>query len=127
MYEQYIGLPHEYGKTDCITLIKSFYSEQLDIQLELPEYKKSKKWMHTLSAQEVDAWALKYAIKTSLTTAQNYDLIIYKSNNLITHFGMFLQPTCMLHVEEHNISKIETLSDFWVSSIHAVYRHERLV
>ena len=129
MYEQYIGLSHEYGATDCITLIQRFYSEQLNIEIQLPRYIKSKKWMYALSAQEVDTWALKYAIKTSLTAAANYDLIVFKSakQNLITHFGMFLMPNRMLHIEERNTSKIEILNTYWISSIYAVYRHECLV
>jgi cell wall-associated NlpC family hydrolase len=129
MLEQYIGLKHEYGKLDCITLIQRFYAEQLNIELQLPYYEKSKKWMYVLSAQSVNDWALKYAIKTTLTSAQNYDLIVFKSEkqSLITHFGMFLLPNTMLHIEEKAFSTITTLSEYWVSSIYAIYRHEQLV
>jgi cell wall-associated NlpC family hydrolase len=129
MYEQYIGLNHEYGKTDCISLIQEFYKKQLNIDFNLPQYTKSKKWMYSLTASQIDEWALKYAIKTTLTKAQNYDLIVFKSakQNIINHFGMFLLPTSMLHIEENSTSKIEMLSDYWVNSIYTIYRHEQLV
>jgi cell wall-associated NlpC family hydrolase len=127
MFESYIGLQHEYGQNDCITLIQRFYAEQLKINFSLPAYTKSKKWMYNLTTSQIDEWALKYAIKTTLTTAHNYDLIVFKSNNLITHFGMFLLPNRMLHIEQGSLSKIETLSDYWINSIYALYRHEQLV
>ena len=129
MYQQYLGLKHEYGSIDCICLIQAFYKQQLGIDIELPLYTKSRKWMYSLTASQIDEWALKYAIKTTLTKAQNYDLIVFKSNkqHIINHFGMFLLPNRMLHVEENSMSKIEMLSDYWINSIYAIYRHEQLV
>jgi len=124
----YIGLNHNYGELDCITLIKFFYEHELGISFDLPDYCKSKRWMYTFTEQELNSWICKYAIKTTLTSAQNYDLIAFKSkNNMINHFAMFLAPASILHVEESSISKIETLSDYWIDSIYAVYRHEQLV
>lgn len=50
----------------------------------------------------VDSWAESCFRKVNLTDAQNYDVITFKSSktNLIIHFGLFLQPTKMLHIEE---------------------------
>jgi len=33
----------------------------------------------------------------------------------------------MLHIEEGGVSRVETLSTYWVEQIHALYRHESLV
>lgn len=124
----YIGLAHEYGKIDCIRLVKNFYENELGITFELPSYSMSKRWLFDFTVQELDNWISKYATKISLTSAQNYDLIAFKSKqNVINHFGMFLLPNSILHIEEHNISKVELLSDYWIDSIYAVYRHEQLV
>lgn len=124
----YIGLEHDYGSVDCITLIKSFYERELSISFTLPVYTRSKRWMLDFSEDELNCWISAYAIKTSLTAAKNYDLIAFKSkNNRIIHFGMFLAPNSMLHVEEGSVSKIDRLSDYWINSIYAVYRHEQLV
>lgn len=127
MIIKYIGLPHKYGKLDCITLIKYFYEQELGVSFDLPDYTHSKRWMYAFDEQELNSWITKYAVKTSLTTAKNYDLIAFKSKKVINHFGMFLAPTSMLHVEENSVSRIETLNDYWVKSIYAVYRHEQLV
>ena len=126
--QQYLGLSHEYGKTDCIRLIKYFYENELNISFDLPEYDKSKRWVRNFNLEQLNYWIAKYAVKISLTSAQNYDLIVFKSkNNVINHFGMFLLPNSMLHIEENNVSKIEMLDDYWIDSIYSVYRHEQLV
>jgi cell wall-associated NlpC family hydrolase len=126
---KYIGLPHRYGRIDCISLIQLFYKEELNLHFDLPAYDSSKRWVLNFTSSCIDDWALKYAIKTSLTDSQNYDLIVFKCNkkHLINHFGMFLMPNRMLHIEENSTSKTETLSDYWISSIYAIYRHKQLV
>ena len=84
--------------------------------------------MH-FSTNSIDRWASVYAVKVRLTEAKNYDVIAFKStkSNLITHFGLFLAPTQMLHIEEGGVSRVETLSEYWIERIHAFYRHESVV
>ena len=81
------------------------------------------------STDNVDGWASTCAVKVKLTEAENYDVIAFKStrSNLIIHFGLFLKPTQMLHIEEGGVSVVETLSDYWVKRIHSLYRHESMV
>ena len=124
----YLGLRHCYGELDCITLIKTFYERELGVSFELPKYDHSNRWVLGFTQQQLNDWISKSAIKTSLTTAKNYDLIAFKSKqNRINHFAMFLAPTSMLHVEEGSSSKIEMLNDNWINLVYAVYRHEQLV
>ena len=77
----------------------------------------------------LDEWAAKYGKKVSLTDAKNYDLISFKSkkSNLLIHFGLYLIPNRMLHVEEGKASQVEQLSDYWLQHLHAIYRHDKLV
>lgn len=125
---KYLGLRHCYGELDCITLIKTFYEQELGISFDIPEYARSNRWMLGFTEHELNSWITKYAIKTSLTAAKNYDLIAFKSKrNTINHFAMFLSPASILHVEEGALSKIETLNDDWIKQIYTVYRHEQLV
>jgi hypothetical protein len=125
----HLGLKHEYGENDCIQLIKSFYVDELNLTFDLPPYPKSRKWMKHFSTDNVDQWASKCAVKVKLTEAQNYDVIAFKSlnSNLVMHFGLFLKPTQILHIEEGGVSRIETLSNYWVKRIYALYRHESMV
>ena len=40
--------------------------------------------------------------KVKLTDAKNYDVMVFKSEKyeLATHFGMYLMPSKLLHIEE---------------------------
>lgn len=129
MVQKYLGFKHEYGNVDCIELIRLFYKNELNIDFSIPSYPPSRKWMKSFSPKSVDEWASTCAIKVHWTDAQDYDVIAFKSDNskLIIHFGLFLKPIKMLHVEEGGVSCIQTLSDYWVTRIHSVYRHEQLV
>jgi cell wall-associated NlpC family hydrolase len=126
---KYIGIAHNYGTSDCITLVKSFYREELGIDIILPEYPKSRKWLKSYSVDFMDSWVSKYTKKVSLTEAKNYDLISFKSkkSNLLTHFGLYIKPNRMLHVEEGKNSQVEQLSDYWLQYLHALYRHDKMV
>lgn len=125
MVQKYLGLTHIYGKIDCIELIRLFYKQELHIDFPLPAYPKSREWMKHFSTNSVDGWASTCAIKVKLTEAENYDVIAFKSDksDLVIHFALFLKPTQMLHIEEGGVSRVETLSDYWVKRIHAFYRH----
>jgi cell wall-associated NlpC family hydrolase len=111
----YLGLQHEYGKVDCIQLVKLVYADALSIDIELPEYEPSKRWSALLPIDYIDAWALKYAKKVDLTSAKNFDLLVFSNNKKthIVHFGLYISPNKMLHIEESGCSKIESLSCYW--------------
>jgi len=129
MVRNYISLPHSYDSVNCITLIKSFYHNELNLQFSLPDYPLSKQWIKEFTTMSIDNWAAQCAKKVSLTNAKDYDVIAFKSEktNLVIHFGMYLMPSKMLHIEEGGISRVETLSDYWVENIHSIYRHDNLV
>jgi len=129
MLLKYLGHKHEYGKFDCIQLVKQFYSAELGVSLDLPPYPHSRLWMREFTTVNFDERATKYGTKVPLTCAKNYDLMVFKSekSNLLTHFGLYIMPNQMLHVEEASTSCIEILSDYWLQQLYAVYRHDSLV
>ena len=129
MVHKYIGIRHSYDEINCITLIKNFYHTELNLQFSLPNYPLSRHWIKEFTTVSIDKWAAQCAKKVSLTNAKDYDVIAFKSEktNLIIHFGMYLMPSKMLHIEEGGISRVETLSDYWIESIHSIYRHDSLV
>ena len=129
MVRDFIGLRHSYDEVNCITIIRNFYYINLGLQFSLPDYPLSKHWIKEFTTMSIDNWAAQCAKKVSLTNAKDYDVIAFKSEktNLVIHFGMYLMPSKMLHIEEGGISCVETLSDYWVESIHSIYRHDSLV
>ena len=129
MVQRYLNIPHEYGTCDCITLISEFYKQEFNIDAVLPKYPHDITWIKKFTPTFIDEQLLRYSVKVSLTDMKNYDVIAFKSEktNLVIHFGMYLMPSKMLHIEEGGISCVETLSDYWVESIHSIYRHDSLV
>lgn len=125
----YLNIQHQYGTSDCICLVQSFYKNELGVSFDLPPYSYSKHWMKDFTTDSFDDRASKYGKKVSLTEAKNYDLISFKSkkSNLLTHFGIYLVPYKMLHVEEGRSSCIEPLSSYWLDRVHAIHRHNDLV
>lgn len=124
---KYLGLKHQYGTTDCITLVRNFYEQEFFIKINIPEYVHNRRWMKQFTIQDIDYWAKQCAKKVSLTEAKNYDLIIFKSGSYIIHFGIFIMPNRILHIEEAKTSCVECLSDYWITRIHGIYRHNELV
>lgn len=129
MVQKYLGLQHSYGNFDCIELLKQFYQNELNVSFDLPSYPPSRKWMKEFTTHRIDELAKNSFVKVDLTDAENYDIIVFKSDrsDVIIHFGLFLKPTRMLHVEEGGVSCIQTLSDYWIKRIHSFYRHVKLV
>lgn len=125
--EKYLFIPHSYDDINCVSLIQLYYKNELGVELNIPEYNKSRRWSAFFNTSSVDAWAINNATKVQLTEAKNYDLMIFKSGNKLTHFAMYVATNRMLHVEERSVSKIELLSDYWIKQLYGVYRHEALV
>lgn len=129
MLLKYIGHKHSYGHFDCIILVQQFYTTELGVSFDLPPYSHSRAWMREFTTDSFDERASKYGTKVPLTGAKNYDLMVFKSDksDLLIHFGIYLMPSRMLHVEEGSTSRIDNLSDYWLNHLHAVYRHDNLV
>lgn len=129
MVQKYLGLRHQYGVIDCIELIRLLYTDELSLEFPLPTYVKSRAWMKQFTTENVDEWALKAFVKVELTDARDYDVMSFKSTktNHIIHFGLFLKPTKLLHIEEGGVSCVETLSEYWMNRLCTVYRHEKMV
>ena len=128
---KYIGIQHSYIGINCISILHNFYKNELNIDCIAdltPDNIKDRKWMKTITLQQIDEWALKHSIKVPLTEAQDFDVMIFKSIKFQRpiHFGMFLKPCNILHLEEGRTSRYETISNEWRNCIHAIYRHNSL-
>ena len=128
----YLGIHHSYLKINCITIIDEFYKKELKInciQELIPSHVKNRRWMKEISLDDINKWALKHGIKVSLTDAQDFDVMVFGSKNFKypIHFGMFLKPCNMLHLEEGRTSRYESISNEWINSLWSIYRHKSLV
>ena len=128
----YLGISHNYLDINCITIINEFYKNELQINcIEelIPSNIKNRRWMKDVSFKDINKWALEHGIKVSLTDAQDFDVMVFGSKNFKypIHFGMFLKPCNMLHLEEGRMSRYESISNEWSDCLWAIYRHNSLV
>lgn len=135
IYSKYLGHKHVYTGLNCITLISEFYKRELnsDVFDSLFSYLKnnnkeinSRRWMQSVSFEDIDRWAVEHAVKVNLTNAQDYDVIIFKSEKYSCpiHFGLYIYEMKMLHVEEGSHSMITPITDYWLDKIYAIYRRK---
>ena len=128
----YIGLRHDYDNINCITIIDRFFKTELDIddiEKLIPPDIVNRRWMKKISLEQIDEWALQYGIKVPLTEAQDFDVMVFRSHTFTRpiHFGMFVKPCHMLHLEEGRTSRYESISNEWLGALYAIYRHKSLV
>ena len=128
----YIGLRHDYDNINCITIIDRFFKTELDIddiEKLIPSDIVNRRWMKKFSLEQIDEWALQYGIKVPLTEAQDFDVMVFRSHTFTRpiHFGMFIKPCHMLHLEEGRTSRYESISNEWLGALYAIYRHKSLV
>lgn len=123
---KYLGRPHNYGSFDCIKLIELVYAE-LGLEFSSPTYSFSRRWMREITTEAIDTWAAKYAKKVLLTEAKSYDVMVFTGRNKNpSHFGLFMAPSKLLHVEQSSVCRIDNLP--YHETLYAVYRHKsRLV
>ena len=130
---KYLGKKHSYNGINCITILASFYKNELksdvfdslfDLIKKDEKIINTRKWMKTVSLSDIDRWASTCAKKVTLTTAKNYDVIVFRSlrGDVPIHFGMYIDYMRMFHLEEGAHSMITNITNAWSSQIHAIYR-----
>lgn len=124
---KYLGIPHNYSSINCLTLVLKVYKDILGIDVELPCYPQSRKWINVYDPAFIDSWAQKYSTKVSLTQLKKYDLIVFNYAKYIDHFSLYLENYKMLHVRENSMSKIESMTSEDIQNIYACYRLNELV
>ena len=129
MVQKYLGLKHDYKNVNCVSLIQSFYKNELNIEFKTPDYPKSRRWLKSYDPQFMNNWVSNDWKKVQLTDAKNYDVMIFKSEktNLITHFGMYIMPSRMMHIEEGGFSCVQSLSNYWIENLCMICRHNDMV
>jgi len=133
-YTKYLGIRHDYLKTNCISLIKLIYEkEKVNSLLEdvcsflgFTEGKvtNSQTWSTELNMVALNDWLDKNTKKVSLTTMQEYDVIVFKSarSNFVKHLGMYIGNNKFIHLSENDYSKIDEYGHLWRMITLGVYR-----
>jgi len=146
----YEGRPFLLGYSDCLTLIKDYYSNQLNIGfkseanyanhlgLDIKDTKKCIKARYTSgfnqSLREIlgeKDWLKNYLEYNNFYQVSEFkekDVLLIASENesYSTHCILYLGKNRILHHPVNRKSKIETISDFYLKRTLFIMRHELL-
>ena len=119
-YRALIGLPWEYGKQDCYTLVQQYFALQGVI---LPDFDRPADLELTPSIylRELPLAGFK---QVAFEDRQVGDLAIMRLGTVAPmHAAIFVEPLRILHQKQDSVSVVEWLSSYYVRHIAAVYRY----
>lgn len=119
-YRALIGLPWEYGKQDCYTLVRQYFALQ---GIELADFERPADLELTPSIYLKEAEALGFK-RVAFEDRQVGDVAIMRLGTVAPmHAAIFVEPLRILHQKQDSVSVVEWLSSYYVKQIAAVYRY----
>jgi len=137
-YNKYINKDFIIGKSDCLSIIEDYYSEEFGIKIFHHERKEGwdanyknfiEEKLKLMRLSSFDNFLEKEnLIKiNSINEARKHDIIIFKYlDNYPSHFGIYLDRNHLLHQPRDRKSIIEKLSDSEKRRIYCFARHKQL-
>ena len=119
-YQSLTGLPWDYGKQDCYTLVRQYFALQ---GVQLRDFERPADLELTPSIYLREAAALGFR-QVDFEDRQVGDVAIMKlGTKEPMHAAIFVEPWRILHQKQDSISSVEWLSSYYVRRIAAVFRY----
>lgn len=127
-YNHFVGLPFEYGETDCYSLMRGFYDEQFDIKL--PDFARPTKfWEHGLNLYADNYLKLGFQrLQCHPHEWQYGDVFLMAVMSKIgNHVGVYVENDMILHHLWGRLSVAERYAGLTRNTTLGVYRHKDVV
>jgi len=119
-YQALIGLPWEYGKQDCYTIVRHYFALQ---GIELPDFSRPDDLELASSVYLREAVTLGFE-RVSFEQRQVGDVAVMRLGTAEPmHAAVFVEPWRILHHCRDRVSCVDWLHSYYVNSIAAVYRY----
>lgn len=119
-YQSLIGLPWDYGKQDCYTLLRQYFALQ---GITLPDFERPADLELTPSIYFAEAENLGFK-QVSFEDRRVGDVAIMKlGTREPMHAAVFVEHWRILHQKQDSVSCVEWLSSYYVRRIAAVFRY----
>ena len=119
-YQSLIGLPWDYGKQDCYTVVRQYFALQ---GVKLRDFERPADLELTASIYLREAVALGFKRVDFADRAVGDVAIMKLGTKEPMHAAIFVEPWRILHQKQDSISSVEWLSSYYVRKIAAVYRY----
>jgi len=117
-YIKYIGKEFEIGKQDCFSLIREFYKNEYNININ--NYNRKDGW-----EKDNPNIIQENYLKEGFTET---DLLNIKEGNIIEfgnyHFGIYINNNLLLHHRRNKLSNVEPLNDEYKRKITHCYKYK---
>ena len=123
-FNKYIGRKWEIGKTDCFTLIKDFYKNELNISLN--EYHRDENYLSYLEKLFDKHYKREGFQKTN--TLRKYDCILFsrREGSPSNHIAVYLGNGLMLHQPSKSFSRVEDYTKRHKLKTNYIIRHDEV-
>jgi proteasome lid subunit RPN8/RPN11 len=122
---KYIGREFEIGKSDCFTLLREYYKNELNIQIN--DYPHKDGWYEENPRIIIENYQKEGFRVVELENIQKHDILISAfTSEYPMHFAINLGGNQILHHERNKFSNIEFLSDSYIRKIKMIVRHKNL-
>lgn len=112
-YSKYLNRFFKIGKSDCFTLIREFYKDELDIEIKDVG---RKTWWYDESPKLIIEKARQenFELIFNIKKIKKYDILVFSYDSKVypRHLGIFLGGDSFLHQPRNKKSCVERLSDF---------------
>ena len=119
---KYLGHSYKLHEWDCITLVKKYYKNEYNIDIELPEYNSYNDiYKYSLSSIQIPGFE-----KVGFDKIKEGCILVFnvKNKETLWHFGLFMPPVSMLHVEYNDETRIEQISDSYRERLGLILRRK---
>lgn len=126
-YEHLVGLPYEYGVTDCFQLMRRFYADNWNI--EITNYAYPDRWWDTVPEEDFftrlapQEGFQHVGSESSTMMRPGYCLTIANGTMVASHCGVWIGSGMFLHHPYQEASRIERWVGRWAARTLGVWRH----
>lgn len=131
---KYIGIKFDYKTNNCFTIIKNFYKQELNIEIDVnSEFVNiDEKWYEKNPELYRDIWKLNpnFLEVMNKNNIQKYDIILFNYVDISRpghHFAIYLDDNTFLHLPRKSFSKIEVFDKHYQDKVTNIFRHKKLI
>lgn len=119
-----VGRPFYHGILDCYSLIKDYYKQELNI--ELNDYLREPEWWN--KGQDLYLDNFKKENFVEVTDAQKHDVILMQNgSDRVNHGGIYLGDCIILHHSTNRLSSRDVYGGYWRKNTRCILRHGSLL
>lgn len=121
-----IGREFAHGVSDCYSLIRDYYSEQL--RIEMPDFYRQPRWWLKGENFYRDKFEVCGFIGVPIETLQEHDVVIMRMASPVdNHGGIYVGNNLLLQHIEGKLSSKDVYGGFWRKVTTMLLRHKSLI